>query len=162
MNLNDLQPNIYPVRLLENCDSGLCLFGAGFYGANDAIHLYYADMPYVQIVDIDANKLSEMEAAYPKEWVFTTADVKEWVPIVANASLLSWDIVSVDAPTQLFRWVLDNLDTIAKLANKYLVITMYADLEEEVRTDDSEWKQIAKMTRSNSGLIELLVYERVN
>jgi len=163
LNLQQLQPNIYPVRLLMDCDSGLCLFGAGFYGANDAIHMFRTSLPYVQVVDIDAEKIAVMEEMYPSEWVFTVADIRTWVPNVANTQVLSWDIVSVDAQQSMFPWVLSNFDTIAKLANKYIVLTMSTELGEEVAyyTDIPEWKQIAQITRSLSGLIELLVYERV-
>jgi len=167
LNLHQLQPNIYPVRLLSECDSGLCLFGAGFYGANDAIHMFRTSLPYVQVVDNDPTKIAVMESMYPAKWIFTIADITTWVPNVANASVLSWDIVSVDAQQSMFPWVLSNFDTIAKLANKYIVLTMSADLGEEVAyyTDLPEWKQIVKMTRGYSkdnGVIELLVYERVN
>ena len=163
MQLSDIQPNIYPVRLLMDCDSGLCLFGAGFYGANDAIHMFHTSMPYVQVVDNDADKIAVMEDMYPPEWVFTVADITTWVPNVANTQVLSWDIVSVDAQQSMFPWVLSNFDTIAKLANKYIVLTMSSQLGEEVayHTNNREWKMIACMSRSLSGLIELLVYERV-
>ena len=159
MNLEQLQPNVYPVNLLNKCDSGLCLFGAGFYGANDAIHMYNAGMT-VHVVDNDATKIAVMEEMYPNDWVFSTADVTTWAPNTANNGLLTWDIVSVDAPQNMFPWVLSNFDELAKLANKYLVVTMATELAESVAyfCDNLDWELVSTMNRSQSGLIELSVF----
>ena len=163
MNLSDISPNVYPINLLSECSTGLCLFGAGFYGANDAIHMYNAGVRAVQVVDTDGEKLSVMEGIYPPTWVFDTNDVTVWVPKIANAKVITWDIVSVDAPTSMFPWVLSNFDEIATLANKYLVVTMAVELAEAVAyfCDNLDWELIDRMNRSQSGLIELLIFKRV-
>ena len=162
MQLSDISPNVYPVNLLNECSSGLCLFGAGFYGANDAIHMLGADIA-VHVVDNDEVKMATMEDMYPTDWIFDTNDVTVWLPKIANAKVVTWDIVSVDAPQNMFPWVLSNFDEIAKLANKYLVITMYDDMAHSVAyfCDNLDWELVSTMNRSQSGLIELLIFKRV-
>ena len=159
MNLEQLRPNLYPTYLLDKCDSGLCLFGAGFYGANDAIHMYNAGLDFVSVVDSDDEKVKVMEAMYPHRWSFLTSDVTTWVPNVANNSFLNWDIVSVDSPTNMFSWVIDNLGVIAKLSNKYVVVTMHTEVADLCRIP--EWELVTVMNRSLSGLVELLVFKWV-
>jgi len=163
LNLYDIKPNLYPTDILKGCKTGLCLFGAGFYGANDGIHMHNANMKKITVVDIDAEKIQEMKALYPAKDVFLVSDVTEWVPNTASAGVLTWDIVSVDSPTNMFEWVRDNFDTIATLANKYLVVTMYSDLADGVGDfcDNTDWELTQRVNRSQSGLIELLVFKRV-
>jgi len=167
LKLSELRPNLYPTYLLDKCDSGLCLFGAGFYGANDAIHMHYANMQYIQVVDTDAIKINDMQAEYPDEWVFTVADVTTWVPNVANASLLSWDIVSIDAPTNMFDWCWNNIDDLLKLANKYAVLTtsdFYIDRWKSIdrSTDTDEWEMTGLVNRSTKALTSLVIFERAS
>jgi hypothetical protein len=101
-----------------------------------------------------------MKEMYPAKDVFLVSDVTEWVPNTASAGVLTWDIVSVDAPTNMFEWVRDNFDTIATLANKYLVVTMYSDLAHGVADfcDNLDVELVDRMNRSQNGLIELLVF----
>jgi hypothetical protein len=62
----------------------------------------------------------------------------------------------------MFEWVRDNFDTIATLANKYLVVTMYKEIADGVADfcDNLDVELVDKMNRSNNGLIELLVFKR--
>ena len=159
LKLSELQPNVYPVHLLMDCDSGLCLFGAGFYGANDAIHMFHTSMPYVHVVDNDVWKMNEMRVMYPSEWVFSTADVTTWVPNVASASVLSWDIVSVDSPQNMFDWCWNNIDDLLKLANKYAVLTT-SDFYIDRWTDTDEWVMAGLVNRSTKALTSLVIFER--
>ena len=161
MSLSDITPNLYPTDILKECKTGLCLFGAGFLGANDCIHMHNAKLN-VTVLDIDDKKLKEMEELYPKKWTFLMSNATEWVPNTVNNGVLKWDIVSVDAPTNMFEWVRDNFDLIARLANKYLVVTMYKEIADGVADfcDNLDVELVDKMNRSNNGLIELLVFKR--
>lgn len=163
MKLSDIRPNVYPIDILTECDSGLCLFGAGFYGRNDAIHMYNAGIKRCTVLDIDEKKIHDMIEMYPISWVIQPTDVLRWVPNTANSGLLTWDIVSVDAPTNLFEWVRDNFDDLVKLTNKYLVITMYDDMAHSVAyfCDNLDVELVDQVNRSLSSLISLFVFKRV-
>ena len=159
MKLSDLKPNVYPTDLLEDCTSGLCLFGAGFYGANDAIHMHNANISHVTVVDTDTEKLAVMSSMYGPGWILILNDVTTWVPNIANSGVLSWDIVSVDAPANMFDWCWNSIDLLCALANKYVVLTTYDSMVDRwVNTD--EWRFVAIYSRSSKELISLMVLER--
>ena len=161
MNLEQLRPNLYPTYLLDKCASGLCLFGAGFYGANDAIHMYNAGLDFVSVVDSDDEKVKVMEAMYPHRWSFLTSDVTTWVPNVAKNSFLSWDIVSIDAPANMFDWCWNNIDDLLKLANKYAVLTT-SDFYIDRWTDTDKWVMTGLVNRSTKALTSLAIFERAS
>jgi hypothetical protein len=139
------------------------LFGAGFYGANDAIHMLYEGMLDVTVVDSDKEKMHEMAGIYPGAWYWHIADLTTWLPnMVQHKYQSKWDVISVDAPMGMFPWVLSNFDTIALLANKYLVITMSTQLSLiEQFPKNKDWTVTAVINRSLSALTELIVLERV-
>jgi len=161
MNLSDIVPNVYPTDILAECESGLCLFGAGFYGRNDAIHMHNAGLS-LTVIDTDKDKLLTMAHMY-NEQIILEGDVLTWVPNTVASGILTWDIVSVDSPTNLFEWVRDNFDTLVKLADKYLVITMYNDFADGVGDfcDNLDVELVQVLNRSTSGLISLFVFKRV-
>lgn len=84
----------YPTYLLENAETGLCLFSAAFMGHNDVIHFA---LEYVRAicVDVDAVKLAAMAELYPDEWEFVVADAWEFAAQAAENGD-RWDVVSVD------------------------------------------------------------------
>jgi len=91
---------VFPVRVLDGMSSALVVFAAGFYGAQDAIHV--ADAGLVgTCVDVDADKLLLMEAMYPEGWEFRVADAFAFARTWRHAHR-RWDIVTVDSPTNLF------------------------------------------------------------
>src|SRR4030095_8106146 len=94
--LNELSTDarLYPVHLLREGDSGLCLFAAGFLGVNDAIHMARMEMT-ATCVDIDKRKLDEMREVYPADWIFVHSDAWEFASQAKQAGLI-WDVVSAD------------------------------------------------------------------
>lgn len=140
LQLSDIGRAQYPVNLLKDCQSGLCLFGAGFYGGSDAIHMYDTGLSHVNVVDIDRAKINVMQNIYPSSWVFSVDDVFEWVRTIVKLRLVTWDIVSIDPPTALIDRCLDELVIFSALAKKYVTLTTYPDhipkLEEEYRVID--------------------------
>ena len=116
----------YHIDLLEDCSTGLCLFGAGFYGAHDSIHMLDAGIKNVHVVDIDLEKLKVMESIYPKKWMFTDADVFEWIQNAKDMGLY-WDVVSIDPPTALLDKCAGMLDLFMPLAEKYIMLTTWEE-----------------------------------
>ena len=84
----------YPVHLLRQGGSGLCLFAARFYGINDAIHMKRNEMS-LTLVDV-APRVLEMRIMYECAAVQTDAwEFAEW----SRDQGEQWDAVSVDTYT---------------------------------------------------------------
>jgi len=120
-----MQARPYPSELLEGCENGLCLFSAAFLGHNDAIWFAQAGMRSV-CVDIDYDRLSQMNGLYPKDWVFVQADAWEfatWARALPSAP--RWDAVSVDCFTgDTEDKVLRSLDLWCALARELVTVTI--------------------------------------
>lgn len=84
----------YPTYLLEDAETGLCLFSAAFMGHNDVIH-YALENVRATCVDVDEQKLQAMAAIYPSDWTFVVGDAWEFAETADNKGDL-WDVVSVD------------------------------------------------------------------
>lgn len=84
----------YPTDKLQGCETALLLFGAGFLGMNDAIHVADAGM-HGTVVDTDREMLERMLPLYPADWVFVEGDAW-WFAEHIGAS---FDVVSVDCFT---------------------------------------------------------------
>lgn len=122
MTLSEIPRNDYPTEYLKECHSALCLFGAGFHGANDVIHMYDADVRSVSVVDIDEEKMDWMKIEYPMRYKYYNQDVFDFINSVKGPT---WDIVSVDPPTALFNKCLERLPELMWLSNKYVAITCW-------------------------------------
>ena len=109
----------FPHRLLADCDSALLLFCAGLYGRNDGYWMYQAGIEDVTGVDVDREKLDLMRRLYPPDWVFAEADCFTFYPD------RSWDVVVVDAPTQLTGRAAGELGHWCQLANKAVVLGLH-------------------------------------
>ena len=109
----------YPVDLLEGCETALLLFGAGFLGLNDGIHIADAGLDAF-VIDIDREKLEHMVKLYPKTWTFCEADAW-WFAENVNAQ---FDVVSVDNYTGDAEVpVLASLPLWCSLARKVVTVT---------------------------------------
>jgi hypothetical protein len=84
----------YPTYLLENAETGLCLFSAAFLGHNEAVHFALEEV-HTTCVDIDQEKLHAMVALYPEDWRFVCEDAWEFAEKAALREE-TWDVVSVD------------------------------------------------------------------
>lgn len=84
----------FPFHLLEECRTGLCLFSAGFHGANDAVHFAMSGVT-TTCVDTDAEKILEMRRVYPPDWSFTVADAWTYAHAARELEVV-WDAVCVD------------------------------------------------------------------
>jgi hypothetical protein len=84
----------YPTYLLENAETGLCLFSAAFMGHNEAVHFALEDVQ-TTCIDIDSVKLEAMAGLYPEHWKFICRDAWEFAEEAAKKGK-RWDVVSVD------------------------------------------------------------------
>jgi len=84
----------YPTYLLENAETGLCLFSAAFMGHNEAIHFALEEVK-TTCVDIDQEKLHAMVGLYPSDWEFVCADAWDFAE-QAWVKGTKWDVVGVD------------------------------------------------------------------
>lgn len=84
----------YPDHLLKDARTGLCLFSAAFLGHNEAIHFAMADV-VTTCVDIDPDRLAQLEDLYPDTWEFVNEDAWDYAVAAGDAGR-TWDVVSVD------------------------------------------------------------------
>jgi hypothetical protein len=116
----------YPTQYLEDLDHGLCLFGAGFLGHNDAIHFAEHGLE-TTVVDVDEERLAEMRALYPEEWEFVCADAWAYAEAAADAGVV-FDAVSVDVYTgDAELRALQELELWTSLASRLVTVTATPD-----------------------------------
>lgn len=83
------QARPYPTHLLPEDGTALALFGAGFHGWNDVIHMAHLE---IDCVDVDGEKLAAMSLIYDR---FHAHEEDAWEFATANQGR-KWDVVSVD------------------------------------------------------------------
>lgn len=110
-------PELYPRHVLVECSSALVLFAAAWHGKQDAVWIADAGLT-ATCVDLDADRLDEMEAAYPDGWEFVALDVFDFAVLTEN----QWDVVSIDCPTNLFDRCSDFLPVWCLLARRAVVL----------------------------------------
>lgn len=114
---NQAAGGVYPVGLLEQCDTALVLFAAGFYGRQDAIFIADAGLT-ATCVDNDYEKLRAMTSIYPDGWEFIAADVFAYTA----STLRVWDLVSIDTPSDSFQRCADEIAWWCSFAEKAVVL----------------------------------------
>jgi hypothetical protein len=120
------QARPYPTHVLEGCETGLVLFAAAFLGHNDAIHFAEAGIRTL-CVDVDEERLREMEQLYPADWGFHANDAWEFARAVEGYPVA--DVVSADPFTgDMMARVLSSLELWCSLARKAVVVGITLDL----------------------------------
>jgi hypothetical protein len=107
----------FPREILEGSETALVLFAAAFHGGQDAIHVADAGMT-ATCVDTDAEKLGEMVLAYPEGWEYVTGDVFTYTSITER----TWDVVTLDPPSNQFQSVADALPLWCELAKHAVLL----------------------------------------
>lgn len=161
--LDDIKSGTFPEWVFDKCDSCLYLFGAGFYGANDAIHSVAYKSERVTVVDTDEEKLNRMRFVYPEHWDFENMDAYTF----ARTTDEMWDLVVVDPPIFQNQKTVDLLWLWCNLSDKYVVITILPDVLEKnnlavgtVISDNlSEPRMITKFMKRNQKSTYWMVIE---
>jgi hypothetical protein len=110
-------PAIYPRHVLNDCETGLVLFAAAFYGQQDAVWFAEAGLT-TTCIDLDTQKLEEMQAAYPSDWEYVTRDAF----LYATFTYGHWDVVSLDPPSNLFDKCATLLPLWCNLADRAVIL----------------------------------------
>jgi hypothetical protein len=131
----------FPHAALVGCETALVLFGAGFYGRQDAFWVAEAGL-HATVVDTDQKRLDAMEDVYPEDWEFVCADAF----IYAKNCDRQWDVVTLDPFTNTFDRCADNIRQWCKLA-RYAVI-MGTGANTVVQTPEG-WHVTAGVRRSD-------------
>lgn len=109
---------VYPgPKLLDGCSTALCLFSAMWHGRQDVYWLAKQGLTGT-CVDLEAERLAEMKAVYPRGWKFVTADVFEY----ASKLKRTWDVVSLDPWSGQFERCAEMLPVWASLADRVVVL----------------------------------------
>jgi hypothetical protein len=112
----------FPYHVLRDAQSCAGLFAARFYGKNDIIHLYRANVPEVELVDIDRPRIEIMQQMYPSRWTYVVADVFELVESYRRERR-SFDVTICDCTTELASSILtDQLDDFLGITRQYLLV----------------------------------------
>jgi hypothetical protein len=101
-------------QVFQGCETALCLFSAEWLGQQDAYWIAKAGLTG-ECVDLQSDKLAEMEAIYPDGWRFHTADAYEFARHAANQGR-AWDVLTMDPWTGQF-------DKCAQLIDLWTAIT---------------------------------------
>jgi hypothetical protein len=136
-------PSIYPRAVLEGCDTALVLFAAAFHGQQDAVWMADAGLT-ATCVDVDAEKLGEMEQVYPADWEYVYGDAFAY----AAAADRTWDVVSLDPPSNLFGRCAKLLPTWCGLARRAVILGTGQDT---VIDEPEDWRVSECVRRSNFG-----------
>lgn len=157
MTLDDVRKSAntaYPSDLLSGCQTGLLLFGAGFYGRNDGIHFYDAAID-ATVVDSDSVKVQDMYGIYVvgdrslERWDWIITDAFEYMRNVGIHEY--WDVVSVDCPMNLIPRCYGHADQFAASANKLLTITCSAHTDPSgKRIPGWEWRGLRPRTEQSA------------
>jgi hypothetical protein len=105
----------------KGMETGLCLFGAGFGGKNDARWLK-EDGVIGTVVDTDEVALQRMKANYPDSWKFYCNDAYKFLEDAEH-----YDVISIDQPMDETTLVHALLPQIWTLADKMLVVLAPVD-----------------------------------
>ena len=109
----------YPVHLLREGGTALCLFAARFYGVNDAVHMARNCM-HLTLVDISERVI---EMAHMYDCAGAVADAWDFADLNRSYGH-QWDAVSVDCYTgDANRRALDDLELWCSLANDVVTVT---------------------------------------
>ena len=109
----------YPVHLLRDGGTGLCLFAARFYGVNDAINMARNRME-LTLVDTSDRVLEMGEMYECDRWQMDAWEFAE----DSRTYELKWDAVSVDTYTgDICRRSLDSLELWCSLAHDVVTAT---------------------------------------
>ena len=131
--------------------TGLCLFGAGFGGENDARWLK-EDGVIGTVVDNDLAAIKRMRINYPDSWNFCCDDAYAFL---RNAIIKEehFDIISIDQPMDQTADIHSWLSQVWMLVNKMLVIgapfnyeppAFAQNIEHIIRSSSWEWWVIRK------------------
>lgn len=122
----------YPSKLLRGCENALILFAAGFHGEHDGIYVHDAGMT-ATCVDVNETLLSEMRDVYPPDWEWVLGDAYNF----ALKTNRTWDIVSVDPPSNGFLLCGHLMPLWCRLARKAVIVA--TGWEQEVTVPEG-WK----------------------
>lgn len=110
--------SVFPRReFFAGCETALCLFTAEWLGRQDVY--WIAKQGIVgTCVDLNGDKLRQMQELYPDGWEFIEADVYEYAASAHN----TWDVVTLDPWTGQFARCADLLPLWTTLARKVVVL----------------------------------------
>lgn len=116
--VRDLQSGVsYPNLKRLGSETALVLFAAQWLGKQDAYWIADAGLQGT-CVDVQPDKLNQMEQIYPEGWEFVCADV---FPFTEQTSRV-WDVVSIDCPSNMFQQCADLLERWCSLARDAVIL----------------------------------------
>lgn len=134
---------LYPRDRLAGCETALMLFCAAFGGRQDCIWVADAGIAGTG-VDLDGERLAAMADLYPDTWTFAEADVWNYAAR-RYAEGATYDLVSLDPPSNLFDWVVGAVDLWCGLADRLVVIGTSSGFPV---TPPAGWEQTDRRLRS--------------
>ncbi len=124
--IGEARVNPFPKHLLRGSKTALLLYAAGFHGRQDGVFVAEAGVQ-ATCVDIDRQKLSEMEQVYPGDWDFIVDDALHY----ARSAWTNFSFVSVDCPSDKSDMCYRELHTFLTIAARALILTVHEEMEEK-------------------------------
>lgn len=144
----------FPHAILAGCETALVVFAAHFRGVQDAYWIAEAGLT-ATCVDMDRQKLEDMEPMYPSDWEFVEADAYEWAVQPGR----QWDVVTLDPWSGQFQRCADNISAWCRLARHAVVLGTGLSTDVEAPTG---WTVTDRRRRSDyDGGVFWTVLERV-
>lgn len=134
----------YPEWALQGCETALIVFAAEFGGMNDAAWIRDAGLR-ATCVDVNAEKLIDMEQWYPADWEFVVADAYNFHPEDWPHEG-RWDVVSLDPFTNHFQKCADNIAEWCAMARRAVIIGTGTDT---VIKSPAGWQQTDCVKRTD-------------
>ncbi len=133
--------NVFPVAVLDGCETALVLFAAAFGGAQDAAFVRDAGL---QATCVDTNRaaLERMQRHYPDDWVFVCEDAF----VFPRLTQRTWDVVTADVFTTDFDRAAATVGMWCGLANRAVVLGTGRGVR--VAAPDG-WEVTGRVRRSN-------------
>lgn len=112
-------PSTFPVERLAGMTTAAAFYCAAFLGRQDVVHLNDAELEVIG-VDIDAEKLAQMELLYD-DFLGSEGDAVDFARTRA-AREITYDVVVCDPWTHDIPYVLSRLDVFAAVCSRVLIV----------------------------------------
>ncbi len=109
--------HLFPVDILNGCETALVLFASAFGGEQDARYIADAGLR-ATCVDLNVKTLLRMQNDYPDDWQFIVADAY----VFPRLSRKTWDVVTADPFTNEFAKAAGMLQAWCDLARRFVVL----------------------------------------
>lgn len=116
----------FPEYVLEGTSSAAAFYAAALMGVRDVIHLHDHNVKDVVLIDLDADKMAELQKVYPANWEYVVDDAYKVMDRLHDDGR-AFDILILDPWTHRQRSDMERLPSLLDITNRYIVISLSAN-----------------------------------